>query len=72
MSGNENLAKNMAQLRKQKDLLQEKLARLEDVANNTIMEMESGENKNLTPETFRKVIRSLDVSFGVSVDVLLN
>ena len=46
MSKNENLAKNVKKLRKQKGISQERLARLADVANNTIIKMESGENKN--------------------------
>ena len=68
MSKNENLAKNIERLRKQKGLSQEKLARLADVANNTIIKMESGENKNPTLETLRKVAKA----FGVSVDELIN
>ncbi|MCD6337044.1 MAG: helix-turn-helix transcriptional regulator [Candidatus Marinimicrobia bacterium] len=68
MSNNQNLAKNIARLRKQKGFSQEKLARLADVANNTIIKMESGENKNPTLETLRKVAEAL----GVSVDELIN
>lgn len=68
MSKNENLAKNVEKLRKQKGLSQEKLARLADVANNTIIKMESGENKNPTLETLRKVAKAFDVS----VDELIN
>ena len=68
MSKNKNLAKNMERLRKQKAISQEKLARLADVANNTIIKMESGENKNPTLETLRKVAKA----FGVSVDELIN
>ena len=68
MSKNENLAKNMERLRKQKGLSQEKLARLADVANNTIIKMESGKNKNPTLETLRKVAKAFDVS----VDELIN
>jgi len=68
MSKNENLAKNVEKLRKQKGLSQERLARLADVANNTIIKMESGENKNPTLETLRKVAKALDVS----VDELIN
>ncbi len=68
MSKNKNLVKNMARLRRQKDLSQEKLARLADVANNTIIKMESGENKNPTLETLRKVAKA----FGISVDELIN
>ena len=68
MSKNENLAKNVGKLRKQKGLSQERLARLADVANNTIIKMESGENKNPTLETLRKVAKA----FGVSVDELIS
>mgnify|MGYP001396950993 FL=1 len=68
MSKNENLAKNVEKLRKQKSLSQERLARLADVANNTIIKMESGENKNPTLETLRKVAKALDIS----VDELIN
>jgi len=68
MSKNENLAKNVEKLRKRKGLSQERLARLADVANNTIIKMESGENKNPTLETLRKVAKA----FGVSVDELIS
>lgn len=68
MSKNENLEKNLEKLRKQKGLSQERLARLADVANNTIIKMESGENKNPTLDTLRKVAKALDIS----VDELIN
>jgi len=55
-------------LRKKKSLSQEKLARLADVANNTIIKMESGENQNPTLETLQKVAKAL----GVKVDDLIN
>ena len=62
MSNNQNLAKNIARLRKAKGLSQEKLARLADVANNTLIKMESGENQNPTLETLKKVAKALEVS----------
>ncbi|PIQ91479.1 MAG: transcriptional regulator [Parcubacteria group bacterium CG11_big_fil_rev_8_21_14_0_20_39_22] len=68
MSNNQNLANNIKKLREAKGLSQEKLARLADVANNTLIKMESGENKNPTLETLRKVAKA----FGVSVDELIN
>ncbi len=68
MSKNENLAKNIERLRKKKGLSQERLARLADVANNTIIKMESGENKNPTLETLRKIAKAFDIS----VDELIN
>ena len=68
MSTSQNLAKNIERLRKAKGLSQEKLARLADVANNTLIKMESGENKNPTLDTLKKVAKALDVS----VDELIN
>lgn len=68
MSSNQNLAKNIARLRKARGLSQEKLARLADIANNTLIKMESGENQNPTLDTLKKVAKTLDVS----VDELIN
>jgi XRE family transcriptional regulator, regulator of sulfur utilization len=68
MSTSQNLANNIKKLREAKGLSQEKLARLADIANNTLIKMESGENKNPTLETLRKVAKA----FGVSVDELIN
>ena len=68
MSNNQNLANNVKKLREAKGLSQEKLARLADVANNTLIKMESGENKNPTLDTLKKVAKAL----VVSVDDLIN
>ena len=62
MSNNQNLANNIKKLREAKGLSQEKLARLADVANNTLIKMESGENENPTLDTLKKVAKALDVS----------
>ena len=62
MSNNQNLSKNVKKLREAKGLSQEKLARLADVANNTLIKMETGENKNPTLETLKKVAKALEVS----------
>ncbi len=62
MSTSQNLSNNIKRLREAKGLSQEKLARLADVANNTLIKMESGENKNPTLETLKKVAKALDVS----------
>lgn len=67
MSTNQNLANNIRKLREAKGLSQEKLARLADVANNTLIKMESGENQNPTLDTLKKVAKA----FGVSVDDLI-
>ena len=68
MSTNQNLANNIKKLREAKGLSQEKLARLADIANNTLIKMESGENQNPTLVTLKKVAKA----FGVSVDDLIN
>ena len=57
-----NITKNLRKLREGKGLSQEKLARLADVANNTLIKMETGENKNPTLETLKRVAKALEVS----------
>lgn len=49
-------------LREKKGLSQEKLARLADVSNNTIVNIESGKQTNPTIETVSKIAKALDVS----------
>lgn len=62
-----NIAKNLRQFRESKGMTQEKLARLADVANNTIVKIEAGKNNNPTLDTLKKIAREL----GVSVDQLI-
>ena len=57
-----NITKNLRKLRESKGLSQEKLARLSDVANNTIIKIEAGKNQNPTLETLKKVAKVLEVS----------
>ena len=52
----------MKKLREDKGLSQEKLARLSDVANNTIVKIEAGKNQNPTLDTLEKIAKALDVS----------
>ncbi len=56
----------MRKLRKDKGLSQEKLARLADVANNTIIKIEAGKNQNPTLDTLKKIAKAI----GVSIDDL--
>jgi len=63
-----NITKNLRKLRKAKGLSQEKLARMADVANNTIIKIEAGKNQNPTLDTLKKMAKALDVS----VDELIN
>jgi len=67
MSTSQNLANNIKKLWKTKGLSQEKLARLAGVANNILIKMESGGNKNPTLETLKKVTKA----FSVNVDDLI-
>ena len=57
-----NLAKNLRKMRETKGLSQERLARLAEVANNTIVKIEAGKNKNPTLDTLKKIARALEVS----------
>jgi len=63
-----SIAKNLRKLREAKKLSQERLARLADVANNTIVKIEAGKNKNPTLTTLKKIAKALEVS----VDELIN
>jgi len=49
-------------MREAKRLSQEKLARLADVANNTIIKIEAGKNQNPTLDTLKKISKALEVS----------
>ncbi len=62
-----NITKNLRKLREATGLSQEKLARLADVANNTIIKIEAGKNQNPTLNTLKKISKAL----GVSVDELI-
>ena len=57
-----NITKNLRKLRETKGLSQEKLARLADVANNTIIKIEAGKNQNPTLDTLKKIAKALEVS----------
>jgi len=56
------LSNNLKKLREKKGLSQDRLAKLADVANNTIIKIEQGENINPTLETLKKVAKALEVS----------
>ena len=57
-----NIQKTLRKLRAAKGLSQEKLARMADVANNTIIKIEAGKNQNPTLDTLKKISKVLDVS----------
>jgi len=56
------LAKNLKKLREKNGLSQDRLAKLADVANNTIIKIEQGENKNPTLDTLKKIAKALEIS----------
>jgi len=56
-----NITKTLRKLREAKGLSQEKLARLADVANNTIIKIESGKNQNPTLDTLKKIAKALNI-----------
>ncbi len=61
------LAQNIRKLRLKKGLSQEKLARLADIANATLVKIESGAAKEPTITTVSKLASAL----GVSIDELV-
>jgi len=56
------LAKRIRELRIKKGLSQEKLARLADVALNTVVKIEAGESKHPTIQTMAGIAKALDIS----------
>lgn len=64
---NSKIGDNIRKLRLQKDLSQEKLARLADIAFPTLTKIESGETPNPTIDTVKKISAAL----GTSIDEIL-
>ena len=59
-----SIAQNIKQKRKELHLSQDKLSKLADVAYNTVVKIESGENSNPTIETLKKIANALKVSIN--------
>ena len=55
-----SIAKNIRKNRKALKLSQDKLSKLAEVAYNTIVKIESGENSNPTVETLMKIAKALN------------
>ena len=60
-SSNNNIAKTVKRLREKAGLSQEKLARLADVSNNTIINIEAGKQDNPTIDTLKKIAKAFGV-----------
>jgi len=56
------LSTNLKKLREKKGLSQDRLAKLADIANNTIIKIEAGKNQNPTLDTLNKIAKALEVS----------
>jgi len=59
-SSKNNIAKTVKRLREKMRISQEKLARLADVSNNTIINIEAGKQGNPTIETLKKIAKALN------------
>lgn len=62
------LARTVKQLREQKEWSQEKLARMADVSNNTITNIEVGNQLNPTIETLKKIAKALEMDVKDLID----
>jgi len=60
-SSKTNIGKSVKKLREKLGISQEKLARLADVSNNTIVNIEAGKQDNPTIETLKKIANALQV-----------
>lgn len=56
------ISRNIKQRRKKVGFSQDKLSKLADVAYNTVVKIESGENPNPTIETLLKIAKALNTS----------
>jgi transcriptional regulator with XRE-family HTH domain len=59
-SSKNNIAKIVKRLREKVGLSQEKLARLADVSNNTLINIEAGKQDNPTIGTLKKIAKALN------------
>ena len=66
------LAENIRKLRIKKGLSQEKLARLADISNNTLIKIEIGMAKEPTITTVTKIANALEVSIDELVGRKIN
>lgn len=57
-----DIAKNLRKFRISRGFSQEKLARLSNVANNTITKIEAGKNQNPKLITLKNISNSLEIS----------
>ena len=58
------VSENIRKLRRQKKMSQDRLSKKADLALNTIVKIETGENPNPTVETLEKIAKALSISVG--------
>ena len=56
------ISENIRKLRQQKKMSQDRLSKEADLALNTIVKIETGENPNPTLETLQKIAKALEIS----------
>lgn len=59
-----SISKNIRRIRQQKGISQDRLSKKADLALNTIVKVETGENPNPTVETLKKIAKALGVSIS--------
>jgi len=59
-----NIGKNLKKIRVDKGISQDRLSKLADVALNTIVTLESGNNGNPTIETMTKIAQALEIDIN--------
>jgi transcriptional regulator with XRE-family HTH domain len=58
------ISENIRKLRQEKGISQDRLSKDADLALNTIVKIETGENPNPTVETLEKIAKALGVTAG--------
>jgi len=59
-----SVSKNIRRIRQEKGMSQDRLSKKADLALNTIVKVETGENPNPTIETLKKIAKALGVTVG--------
>ena len=58
------VSENISKLRQKKGISQDRLSKDADIALNTVVKIETGENPNPTVETLEKIAKALGVSMA--------
>jgi len=59
-----SVSKNIRRIRQEKGMSQDRLSKKADLALNTIVKVETGENPNPTVKTLKKIAKALDIPIG--------